>query len=114
MDTYRRTDICSYRWHMIKGVIMALMIVLLGGFFSVLLGDFVAWIAVMINTGMYLYPELGAATTGVLASFALVCSIIIGGIYLFTEKFHVSLPEPLVESYRAYKEKTCVRVVFHD
>ncbi len=120
------TDFCSYARAVIAGIVIALCITLIGGIFaSITIGDFIAWVSILITRGYFVEPEPGALIT-------MIVSIIGTALYLF-HKFMINIYKPWKEArrdrlaqepivikeptflgtwYKSIKEKACFSIKF--
>jgi uncharacterized membrane protein YidH (DUF202 family) len=112
------TDMCTYTKHVLRGLFLVIATTTVAGAVTgVMFDTFVAWIAWMLFIGEWVDPTL-ETFKGFLIIFGLVAMIMgIAGYVKAKEhlrrKYPTSQGAPfVVQAYRSWKDKYCVRVTF--
>lgn len=121
-DYYDSSDLCSYARGVMSALAKLLLLSIVGALiFGYGFGDLFAWIAAVIKTAAWIEPN---PVTIFVGGIILILSILFCGVAL-TALFHTSkvakkvsaVMTPaedsfLVQAYRGFKDKTCVRINF--
>lgn len=117
--------ICTYAVHTFFGIFRVLLCILAGAFVSVLLSDFLAWIAAMVMTLSWIVPDADALIIAISIFVIGGVVVTITGVVLIgnwscayldnkRKRELVNEPEPglITQAYRSWKDKVCVYIKF--
>lgn len=115
---YPDEDLCSYVKSVLKGLLLVLFLVILGGgILGFLMGNTISWIVASSVLGIIIEPNPQAAASIDILGVSLFWYILhtIDNKYpkdLRWTKKYITAPSFIREAYSSFKEKTCVRLSF--